>query len=354
MASSSTEPSWLRAVREHSRQQFDLLSFPSFKHGMTSRLQCPVTLSLEGSPSVAMIPDYQALHQTESFDKFDFYNRASFSQAQTIHLQQNEKKTEPLILTPPAGHSVSAVYIRAEKGSEATILFDSSSVSSPSYSCLIDLELDEGSSVTFVDLQGASAATSVFLTKRAFLSTSARLRWFDLHVGGLFTHAKTFTYLTKPEAAVEHAALFFGSQQQQFHLQSSLIHQAPSTQSRFLARGALTDQSKAISYGTVSMDNSSSGSSGHQKQDILLLSDQTFADAIPQLVIKNHDVSCTHGTTISSLDPEKLFYLMSRGFSDSDARQMLLSGFFSSFTQSLPSSLSDYLLKKLTPRIPFL
>jgi len=60
----------------------------------------------------------------------------------------------------------------------------------------------------------------------------------------------------------------------------------------------------------------------------LLLSDEAEADAIPNLEIHNHDVKCSHGSTVGQVDPEQLFYLMSRGLNEDEAKQKIVEGYF--------------------------
>jgi len=53
----------------------------------------------------------------------------------------------------------------------------------------------------------------------------------------------------------------------------------------------------------------------------------TAFDTKPQLLIYADDVKCSHGTTVGQLEPEQLFYLRSRGISESEAKKMLCAGF---------------------------
>ena len=68
-------------------------------------------------------------------------------------------------------------------------------------------------------------------------------------------------------------------------------------------------------------------SNGYQKEDALILSEDSKADSIPNLEINNYDVKCSHGSSIGHIDKDKLFYLMSRGISKEDSVKLVVDGF---------------------------
>jgi Fe-S cluster assembly protein SufD len=67
-----------------------------------------------------------------------------------------------------------------------------------------------------------------------------------------------------------------------------------------------------------------------------VLSKEARADSIPGLEIMADDVRCTHASTIGKIDDEELFYLLSRGISEKDARQIIVEGFFDPIMQRIP------------------
>jgi Fe-S cluster assembly protein SufD len=73
-----------------------------------------------------------------------------------------------------------------------------------------------------------------------------------------------------------------------------------------------------------------------QSNPNLLLTDRAEIDTKPQLEIYADDVKCSHGATIGQLDAEALFYLRSRGLSESDARVLLTRGFANEICDALP------------------
>jgi Fe-S cluster assembly protein SufD len=66
----------------------------------------------------------------------------------------------------------------------------------------------------------------------------------------------------------------------------------------------------------------------YQRENTLMLSDDSEADASPKLIIHNHDTEASHSATVGQVDKEDLFYMTSRGIPPLTARNMLVEGFF--------------------------
>jgi Fe-S cluster assembly protein SufD len=83
-----------------------------------------------------------------------------------------------------------------------------------------------------------------------------------------------------------------------------------------------------------------------------MLSDEGHADCKPNLMIFADDVKCAHGATVGQLEEEQLFYLQTRGLSESVSREILTQSFARSVIQDIPfvpvvEELNQTLLKKL-------
>src|SRR4029079_3011701 len=100
---------------------------------------------------------------------------------------------------------------------------------------------------------------------------------------------------------------------------------------------ALYDSAKAVNYGVIRVEPTSSGTGSYQECRNVLLSDKAGADPIPLLEILTNDVArCGHGATAGRLDDLELFYVMSRGLDRPSAEQMLVRGFFQRVINVIP------------------
>ncbi len=115
-------------------------------------------------------------------------------------------------------------------------------------------------------------------------------------------------------------------------------HSAPNTGSNLLVRCVLKDTAQITYDGAIRVDPIAQRTDAYQRNENLLLSNETKTVSRPALEILANDVRCTHGATIGTLDPDQLFYLASRGVGEQMAKQLIIDGFFESVLQKIPDT----------------
>ena len=108
---------------------------------------------------------------------------------------------------------------------------------------------------------------------------------------------------------------------------SSLDHAMPHCTSHELYKGILAGKAKAVFNGRIIVRIDAQKTDAKQTNRALLLSDEATINSNPQLEIFADDVKCTHGAAVGQLDEEAMFYLMARGLTRIEARDMLLHAF---------------------------
>lgn len=106
-----------------------------------------------------------------------------------------------------------------------------------------------------------------------------------------------------------------------------IAHAAPYATSRQFYKSIAQDRAKGAFQGKVVVEPSGQHADAHQVCRALLLSDQAEMNAKPEMEIYADDVQCSHGCATGNLDDEALFYLRSRGLTETQARAMLLRAF---------------------------
>lgn len=121
-------------------------------------------------------------------------------------------------------------------------------------------------------------------------------------------------------------------------IQHRVIHKAPNTVSRTYVRSVLGGSAESMFHGLIHIDQKACGSDATFTHNTLLTSDQAHGRAEPTLEIETSDVAqVKHSATCASFDPEQLYYLTSRGLTDSAAQKLLIEGFAGELSQYLPS-----------------
>jgi Fe-S cluster assembly protein SufD len=104
-------------------------------------------------------------------------------------------------------------------------------------------------------------------------------------------------------------------------------HVAPHGSSNQQFKGILDDQSHGVFTGRVVVHPEGQQTDAQQTNRNLMLSDTALVHTDPQLEIFADDVKCSHGSTVGQVDPEALFYFMTRGIDEVAARRLLIRGF---------------------------
>jgi len=110
-------------------------------------------------------------------------------------------------------------------------------------------------------------------------------------------------------------------------LKVTTIHQKPNTHAETMIHGLVTDQAQVQIKGLIQIKKSAQRVTDFLTERVLLLSDESRAIAEPELEIEADEVRASHAATVSSLDKDELFYLMSRGVTRVQAEQLIVSGF---------------------------
>lgn len=158
------------------------------------------------------------------------------------------------------------------------------------------------------------------------------------------------------EAYVDGLYMVGGAQHHDTH--SLIQHAVPNCTSHQTYKGVLNDKSRGVFNGKVFVAVGASGTDGYQSNKNLLLSNDARVDTKPQLEIFNDDVKCSHGATVGQLEDEELFYLLSRGISQTLAKNLLTYGFAEEVINkieiaSIKKQLDEAVLNRLNTSLEF-
>ncbi len=130
------------------------------------------------------------------------------------------------------------------------------------------------------------------------------------------------------------AGVSFSSGSQKMSITDSSFQEAETTVSDIHVRGVVTGNSSTIHKGSIDLEENSKKSTGFYDSRILLLSKDGYANSKPALMIKNSNTRSKHGSSISNVDDEQIFYLSSRGIPRNIAKGIITTGFVSSILDS--------------------
>jgi len=181
------------------------------------------------------------------------------------------------------------------------------------------------------------------LTARARAGRDADVLTVFASFGGERSKVELATDLAGEGARSEMIGVVMGAGRQRFDHHTRHRHLAGRTWSNIDFK-AVADGSARSSYtGLIRIEQDARGSEAYQENRNLLLSAGSRADSIPELEILNQDVGCSHGATVSPVDPAQVFYLQSRGLDPDEALRLIVRGFLEKTLGRLPEDLRERL-----------
>ena len=195
-----------------------------------------------------------------------------------------------------------------------------------------NLKLKEGAMARVRFTQNENS--NVFFNQSAFLENKAILNsgayWCS---GGIGLNT---TNLIGNYSSTEHVDVCYLRESYKLKLDTIITH-AAATRCNVLMKGVVRDNAKAYFNGNIKIGKQSGRVTAHMEQAMLLLNKGAYAEAKPFLEIENNDVQCSHSAYVKEIDKEQVFYLMSRGLSEKEAKQRILEGFLESGMEKMRS-----------------
>jgi len=130
-------------------------------------------------------------------------------------------------------------------------------------------------------------------------------------------------------------------------IRTTINHLTENTKSYQLIKSVLGDNSKAVYQGKIFVNSEAQKTDGYQLSKAILLDENSEFNAKPELEIYADDVKCSHGSASGSLNEESIFYLMSRGLSYQQSRELLINGFLLDVIEKITDSEAKNLIKNM-------
>lgn len=290
--------------------------------------------------------------------KFTALHGAFLSEGFIVYVPRGVEVEIPLEVihtVVPGGSVFPHATIVVDTNASATIVdtFRSEDADSPSIcSSVVEVEARAGATVNYISLQQWGHNVHHFQTQRFTGHRDSTVRSLAVNLGSVFARTQVESALVGQGSFSEMLGLYFADTNQHFAQRTLQSHAAENATSDLLYKGALKERSRSEYSGLIKVAKGAQGTDAYQANRNLVLSEDAMARSIPQLEIEANEVRCTHGATVSPVEEEHLFYLMSRGIDRVTAQKLVVFGFFGEVldrirVQSVRDELSDAISKKV-------
>jgi len=166
---------------------------------------------------------------------------------------------------------------------------------------------------------------------------------FYLSKGSTFSKNEIFCDLKGEHSSAFVNGIFSLNKSKHHEIKAKINHLVENTKSYQLVKSVLENKSRSAYQGKIYVDSKAQKTDGYQLSKAILVDETTEFNAKPELEIYADDVKCSHGSASGSLDENSIFYLMSRGLSYKEARELLINGFL----VEVINQITDEPIKKL-------
>jgi len=266
-------------------------------------------------------------------DSFTALSTALFSAGTLVYVPAGQAAEDVTIRTSMGARSLfNYTLVVAEESASVTVLERQSSGSSDAtdryYSGVVEAVAGENASIEYGTLQNLDSDTTALGVKAGETDRHGTIDWFEGNLGAGLVKASVETTLAGDGSETRIVGAFFGHDDQHVDVASRVDHEAEHTTADLVTRGVLDDRARSVYEGVQNVGREAWDTSSFQRENTLMLSDTSEADASPKLIINNHDTEASHSATVGQVDKEDLFYMTSRSIPDQAARDMLVEGFF--------------------------
>lgn len=173
-------------------------------------------------------------------------------------------------------------------------------------------------------------------TKRATVAEGGKMEWVSGSFGSHVSYLYPMTILKGDDSRVEFTGITFAGEGQNLDTGLKVVHSGKNTSSTVNTKSISKSGGISTFRSAVVVSNGASGAKSAVDCSSLMLDDISRSDTVPVMDIRTDDADIGHEAKIGRISDEAIFYLMSRGISEEDARAMIVSGFADNVSKELP------------------
>ena len=204
------------------------------------------------------------------------------------------------------------------------------------HAAVVEIYVMKDAKCRYTTIQNWSSDVYNLVTKRAIVEENGLMEWIDGNIGSKVNMKYPCCILNGDYASGNCISIAVAKDEQVQDTGAKMIHLAPHTKSNIISKSISLKGGNASYRGTVYISSKAEYSNSTVKCDTIIVDDDSKSDTIPKNKVQNTTSTLEHEATVSKIDEEKLFYLMSRGLTIDKAKELLIMGFIDRFREELP------------------
>lgn len=273
-----------------------------------------------------------------SYEKFSFSNELTetlkaFTNLSLDFVSTKENSLNKIVsleLNEENNQLVDIIKIKAEENSTLNLALDYFSKEDVKgfRHTIIEVEAEENSNVKIFISQRFSLDILSIQSVYYKVKKNANVEFIQVDLGSKENYLSYIGELVEKEANVSINSIYFGKNNQKLDFNYVANQNGQATNYDLSIKGALADRAQKTCRATIDFKRGSSTSKGSEQEYVTLLSDDIRNVAVPILLCTEDDVEGLHAASAGKIDEDILFYIMSRGFSETEAKRLILESKF--------------------------
>lgn len=276
-------------------------------------------------------------------DKLTAAHLAFLNSGAFLYIPKNvvlEEPVEALFYQNGTSHFFHHVLIVAEENSQFSylerFLSDESNTTPVSANIVVEVIAKSGAQVKFSAVDRLGKNLTTYLNRRGYLMRDAMVDWAIgvMNEGNVVADFDTDLVGDGAHSEIKVVAISGGEQVQA--IDTRVTNSGKSSIGHILQHGVIRGHGTLVFNGIGHIIKGAKGADAQQESRILMLSDGARGDANPILLIDENEVTAGHAASVGRVDPDEMYYLMSRGLHKEEAERLVIRGFLGSVLTAIP------------------
>jgi Fe-S cluster assembly scaffold protein SufB len=241
------------------------------------------------------------------------------------------------------------VLVKAGNGAKVEI-FEYYGSMTENISCIgiiHEIIVGSGSEVEINALHNESPNTINLCFAKNQIGTDSKLKINSVYNGGQHTRVRNTIRAESRNSRVDVNEMVFGSSEQKFDISTCIVNQGEHSTADLESKAALMDSSFCIMKGFAKIEKGAAKAKSYVHERGILLDSGAKVYGLPDMSVDENDVKATHSSATAPIDPESVFYLMSKGIDSIGVRKLLVAGFFANSISKVQNNIMKELSMSL-------
>lgn len=317
-----------------------------------THLQVPEALARLGL-KVSRVPEVLGSADAEAFvkvghpqqDKFTSLNSSLLNRGLLLDIPDEfpapVRVKDITVLSDPSEAIFVRRVLRAGKNSKLCYTEEVYSTEAKSrqrvYSSVVHAHTRPDAQVVYLTVHSPDPSAVSFYTREAETEQGSHLGWVWAGFDGLRTNYRNESHLAAPGSEIDDLQTVYGDGQAAYNNFVEVTHDQSDTRGQSITRGVFKDYARGTSRGMMRIQAKTAKVVSYLSQHALLLSKTARSETAPDLeILSSNDVKATHSASVAPIDPEKIFYLESRGIEARQATRMIAEGYLATVLDRAP------------------